>query len=107
MIAEIRKGGMAHRSTLQSFDWRTLRIAQREAPEIPTVYLTAQQKFFDNVCTGAAAGSPDVPPPPPGPPPPPPPNWCQVRIFRWIPDNFLNAYLTRIFRRPGGGRGVR
>jgi glycerophosphoryl diester phosphodiesterase len=62
VIEEIRRGGMAHRSTLQSFDWRTLRIAQEEAREIPTVYLTAQQKFFDNVCTGAAAGSPDVKP---------------------------------------------
>jgi glycerophosphoryl diester phosphodiesterase len=62
VIDEIRKGGMEHRSTLQSFDWRTLRIAQREAREIPTVYLTAQQKFFDNICTGATGGSPDVKP---------------------------------------------
>jgi glycerophosphoryl diester phosphodiesterase len=62
VIAEIRKGGMEHRSTLQSFDWRTLQVARREAREIPTVYLTAQQKFFDNICTGAAAGTPDVKP---------------------------------------------
>ena len=62
VIAEIRKGGMASRSTLQSFDWRALAIAQREAREMPTVYLTAQQKFFDNVCTGVGAGSPDVKP---------------------------------------------
>ena len=62
VIAEIRKGGMASRSTIQSFDWRTLAIVQKEAREMPTVYLTAQQKFMDNVCTGAAAGSPDVRP---------------------------------------------
>lgn len=60
VIAEIRRGGMASRSTLQSFDWRTLQVAQREAPEIPTVYLTAQQRFLDNICTGAAAGRPDA-----------------------------------------------
>ena len=62
VIEEIRKGGMASRSTLQSFDWRTLQVAQKEAPEIPTVYLTAQQKFMDNICTGAASGSPAVNP---------------------------------------------
>jgi len=52
VIAEIRAAGMAGRSTLQSFDWRTLKVAQAEAPEIPTVYLTAQQKWLDNI--GAA-----------------------------------------------------
>jgi glycerophosphoryl diester phosphodiesterase len=60
VIAEIRRSGMAARSTLQSFDWRTLQVAQREAPEIPTVYLTAQQRFIDNICVGPAAGKPDV-----------------------------------------------
>jgi len=60
VIAEIRRSGMASRSTLQSFDWRTLQVAQREAPAIPTVYLTAQQRFMDNVCTGPAAGNPLV-----------------------------------------------
>ena len=62
VIDEIRAGGMARRSTLQSFDWRTLAIAQRIAPEIPTVYLTSQQKWGDNICTGPAAGSSDVDP---------------------------------------------
>ena len=62
VIDEIRKAGMASRSTLQSFDWRTLQAAQREAPDIATVYLTAQQRFLDNVCTGAAAGNPDPKP---------------------------------------------
>ncbi len=49
LIAEIRAARMDSRATIQSFDWRTLAIAQREAPEIPTVYLSAQQKFFDNI----------------------------------------------------------
>ena len=40
VIAEIRKAGLAARSTIQSFDWRTLRVVQLEAPDIATVYLT-------------------------------------------------------------------
>lgn len=60
LIAEIRGARMASRSTIQSFDWRTLRIAQRQAPEIPTVYLSAQQRFSDTICTGPAAGSPAI-----------------------------------------------
>ena len=47
LIAQIRNAGVAARSTIQSFDFRTLEIAQREAPEIETVYLTEQR-------TGAA-----------------------------------------------------
>jgi glycerophosphoryl diester phosphodiesterase len=31
------------RVTIQSFDWRTLLLVQKQAPEIPTVYLTDQQ----------------------------------------------------------------
>jgi len=49
LIAEIRAARLSSRATIQSFDWRTLAIVQREAPEIPTVYLSAQQKFFDNI----------------------------------------------------------
>jgi glycerophosphoryl diester phosphodiesterase len=49
LIAAVRAAGMAHRTAIQSFDWRTLQIVQKEAPEIPTVYLTAQQDFMDNI----------------------------------------------------------
>jgi glycerophosphoryl diester phosphodiesterase len=35
--------------------WRTLQIVQREAPEIDTVYLSAQQRWLDNIGAGAAA----------------------------------------------------
>jgi glycerophosphoryl diester phosphodiesterase len=52
LIAEIRRAGMGGRATIQSFDWRALQAAQRIAPEIPTVYLSAQQSWFDNI--GAA-----------------------------------------------------
>ena len=40
VVAEIRKAGVAARSTIQSFDWRTLAVVQAEAPEIATVHLT-------------------------------------------------------------------
>jgi glycerophosphoryl diester phosphodiesterase len=62
VVAEIRREGMAARSTIQSFDWRSLQVAQREAPEIPTVYLTSQQRFLDNVCSGPHAKSPTAAP---------------------------------------------
>jgi glycerophosphoryl diester phosphodiesterase len=62
VIAEIRKAGMAPRSAIQSFDWRTLQVVQKEAGDIPTVYLTAQQRFMDNVCSGPAAGKPTIAP---------------------------------------------
>ena len=48
---------MSTRVTLQSFDWRTLKIAQAKAPDIPTVYLSAQQKFLDNINAGSREGS--------------------------------------------------
>jgi glycerophosphoryl diester phosphodiesterase len=40
LIAEIRKAGLERRTTIQSFDFRTLKIVEREAAEIETVYLT-------------------------------------------------------------------
>ena len=58
LVAAIRDGGMASRSTIQSFDWRTLRLVQQEAPEIGTVYLSAQQRWLDNIGADSAAASP-------------------------------------------------
>jgi len=43
VIAEIRGAGMAERTTVQSFDWSTLQVIQKEAPEIRTMYLTSPQ----------------------------------------------------------------
>ncbi len=57
VVAEIRKAGMAARSQIQSFDWRTLQVVQKIAPEIPTVYLTAQQRWLDNIGADRAEGS--------------------------------------------------
>ncbi len=58
LIAEVRKAGLARRVTIQSFDWRTLQIAQKEAPDIVTVYLTSQQGAGDTVQAGKAGMSP-------------------------------------------------
>lgn len=40
LVDELRSAGMQNRSTIQSFDWRTLQEVQKIAPEIPTVALT-------------------------------------------------------------------
>ena len=40
LIAEIRKAGLEQRTTIQSFDWRTLKVVEQEAPGIATAYLT-------------------------------------------------------------------
>jgi glycerophosphoryl diester phosphodiesterase len=40
LVDAIRGAGLAGRSTIQSFDWRTLLVVQKIAPEIPTAYLT-------------------------------------------------------------------
>jgi glycerophosphoryl diester phosphodiesterase len=62
LVAEIRRGGMQRRASIQSFDFRTLQVVQREAPEIPTVYLTVQRKALDNVCAGEKAGNAAIAP---------------------------------------------
>jgi glycerophosphoryl diester phosphodiesterase len=40
LIAEVRKARMEKRTTVQAFDWRLLKVVEREAPELPTVYCT-------------------------------------------------------------------
>ncbi|MFN8072041.1 MAG: glycerophosphodiester phosphodiesterase [Mycobacterium sp.] len=40
LVDELRSAGVDQRTTIQSFDWRTLKEVQRIAPEIPTVALT-------------------------------------------------------------------
>lgn len=57
LTAVIEANNMAGRVTLQSFDWRTLKIAQQNAPAIPTAYLSAQQKFLDNINAASREGS--------------------------------------------------
>jgi glycerophosphoryl diester phosphodiesterase len=58
LIEEIRRAGFEKRATIQSFDWRTLRIAQTKAPEIATVYLTNQQGANETVQIGKPGASP-------------------------------------------------
>ena len=43
LIAEVRKAGVEKRTTIQSFDFRTLKVVEREAPEIATAYLTSKR----------------------------------------------------------------
>lgn len=56
VVEEIRKVGMAGRSQILSFDWRTLLVVQKIAPEIPTVYLSIQRRM-DNIAAGRPEGS--------------------------------------------------
>jgi glycerophosphoryl diester phosphodiesterase len=57
VVEEIRKAGMAPRAAILSFDWRTLQVVQIIAPEIPTVYLSAQQRWLDNIGADRPEGS--------------------------------------------------
>ncbi len=44
LIAQIRAAGVGARTSVQSFDWRTLHVVEKEAPEIATVYLTGRRR---------------------------------------------------------------
>ncbi|MGF1629235.1 MAG: glycerophosphodiester phosphodiesterase [Kiloniellaceae bacterium] len=58
LIAAIRAAGVESRAAVQSFDWRSLQSVQRRAPEIATVYLTAEQSWLDTLQRGQATPSP-------------------------------------------------
>jgi len=55
VIKVVRANGAERRTTIQSFDWRTLALVQREAPEIATAYLTSDA---ENVRDAGAGPSP-------------------------------------------------
>ena len=57
-VAAIRDAKATSRTTIQSFDWRTLIEARRIAPEIDTVCLTIESNNMDTVRRGSG-----VPPP--------------------------------------------
>lgn len=40
LIAEVRKAGVQTRTTVQAFHWPLLKVVEREAPEMATVYCT-------------------------------------------------------------------
>jgi glycerophosphoryl diester phosphodiesterase len=56
LIAEIRAAGVESRASVQSFDWRTLRVVEREAPAIRTVYLTGRRRDVSQPRAVHAAG---------------------------------------------------
>jgi glycerophosphoryl diester phosphodiesterase len=53
VVAEVRQAGMQQRVMIQSFDWRTLQVVQKEAPEIRTLYLSSPRTL-----ARAAGGGP-------------------------------------------------
>jgi len=53
---EAVEAGMARRVSVQSFDWRTLRLVRQLDPDIPTVYLTVQTANSDNLRDGDWTG---------------------------------------------------
>jgi len=58
VLRVVREEGVTTRTTLQSFDWRTLAHAQKIAPEVETVCLTVQQPLEDTVRGSGAGPSP-------------------------------------------------
>ena len=58
VVRVIRDAGMSDRTTIQSFDWRTLVAVRRIAPEIATVCLTAQSTLQDRITGGVRRPSP-------------------------------------------------
>lgn len=58
VIKLIRAEEMTERVTIQSFDWRTLKEVQRIAPEIPTVCLTAERDWLNNLQRRQPGASP-------------------------------------------------
>jgi glycerophosphoryl diester phosphodiesterase len=49
VLAVVREHGMARRVTVQGFDWRSLQVLRKLAPEITIVALTVRQSFLDNL----------------------------------------------------------
>ena len=48
LLAEIDKADMASRVTIQSFDWRTLTLVGKLAPQLPRAYLTTPRTLKDS-----------------------------------------------------------
>lgn len=58
LVAALRTAGMLDRASVQSFDWRTLAAVQTLAPALPTVCLSASQRWLDNLERGRPGPSP-------------------------------------------------
>ncbi len=57
LVEAIREAGMESRTTIQSFDWRTLVLVRKLAPEIAVVALTDQQPDEDTMEVGKPGAS--------------------------------------------------
>lgn len=53
LVASIKQAGVTDRASIQSFDWRTLKVAADIAPELPRVCLTSEHKDFNTVQDGS------------------------------------------------------
>jgi glycerophosphoryl diester phosphodiesterase len=58
VVEAVRAAGLATRTTIQSFDWRTLLVARKLAPEIETVCLTYEATLRDKVDADGRRPSP-------------------------------------------------
>jgi glycerophosphoryl diester phosphodiesterase len=58
VVEAIESAGIARRTTVQSFDWRTLHAVQALTPQITLACLTAEQPWLDNVGRGRPGASP-------------------------------------------------
>jgi glycerophosphoryl diester phosphodiesterase len=61
VVSVVRGAGMQARCTLQSFDWRAVKVVEREAPELATAYLTERENSDPGkvAAAGARTWSPD------------------------------------------------
>ena len=58
VVEVLRSRAMVERTTIQSFDWRALAAAKAAEPRMRTVYLSAAQRWLDNVQVGQPGASP-------------------------------------------------
>jgi glycerophosphoryl diester phosphodiesterase len=58
VVQAVRDAGLAARVTIQSFDWRTLAVVRRIAPEIERACITIDQVYFSTLRRRAPGPSP-------------------------------------------------
>jgi glycerophosphoryl diester phosphodiesterase len=58
VVAVVKRAGVTERTTIQSFDWRTLAHIDESAPAIETSCLSAEEEGFDTIERGKPGPSP-------------------------------------------------
>lgn len=58
VLTLLAEHGLLQRAVIQSFDWRSLQETQKQAPDVPTSYLTIQKSWLNNIKSGEAGPSP-------------------------------------------------